>query len=76
MARCEFTDLDAGMCAHCRPPVDEPEPTVEPGPTGRWFHAVYPGICSSCGQRFTRGTPIRMRIPEGWTADCCDTPTW
>ncbi|MCM8548928.1 hypothetical protein [Streptomyces sp. STCH 565 A] len=72
MARCEFTDLDTAMCAHCRPPVDEPEP----GPAGRWFHAVYPGTCSSCGEPFAPGTPIRMRIPDGWIADCCDAPTW
>ncbi|MFF9043310.1 hypothetical protein [Streptomyces parvulus] len=74
MPRCDFTDLETSMCAHCRPPADEPP--EEEQPPARWFHAVYGGTCSSCGQPFTAGTPIRMRIPTGWTADCCDNPTW
>ncbi|MEV1063408.1 hypothetical protein [Streptomyces sp. NPDC050263] len=71
MSRCEFTDLEQSTCAHCRPSA-EPDQR----PAGRWFHAVHPGACADCRTRFTAGTPIRMQIPAGWIADCCDTPTW
>lgn len=75
MKRCDFTDLEQSMCAHCRPPPATPAP--EPGrPSGRWLHSIYPGSCASCRTAFTAGTPIRMHIPDGWIANCCDTPTW
>jgi hypothetical protein len=76
MSRCEFSDLDQSMCAHCRPPAQsEPKPS-RPGLAGRWFHAVYPGRCADCRTPFAAGTPIRMQTPAGWIAECCDTPTW
>lgn len=72
MTRCEFTDLEQSMCAHCQPA----QPESRPQPAGRWFHALYPGTCATCRTPFTPGTPIRMQIPAGWIADCCAAPTW
>ncbi|WP_329311672.1 hypothetical protein [Streptomyces sp. NBC_01262] len=70
-ARCELTELLADSCAHClghTDPAPDPPPPVN---TGRWFHAIYPGVCEVCGNRFTPGTPIRLEIPKGWRAACC-----
>ncbi|MFJ3794970.1 hypothetical protein ACIPSJ_01640 [Streptomyces sp. NPDC090088] len=93
MTRCEITDLEPSMCAHCRPPApvaasprrgqrgtepwpDEGPGTPPAGPTGRWFHAVRAGTCAVCHTPYAPGTPVRMYIPAGWIASCCDTPTW
>lgn len=73
MSRCDFTDLDTTMCAHC---TTAAAPAAHPRVAGRWFHAIYPGTCANCGTPFTPGTPIRIRIPTGWIAACCATPTW
>lgn len=73
--RCELTDLLVDGCAHCRgntvSPDEEAAEYTAVVNTGRWFHAVYPGVCICCGTPFTAGTPIRMEIPRGWRADCC-----
>lgn len=58
-------------------PLDLPgPPSSGPRPTGRWFHAVRAGTCAACHTPYAPTTPIRMYIPAGWIADCCDTPTW
>ena len=75
MARCEKTDLDVTMCAHCLKHAD-PEQQVHKDrarllATGRWFAAQWPGTCEQCGGRFPAGAAIRMEIPNGWRAECC-----
>lgn len=41
--------------------------------TGRWFKAVFPGICGSCGARYKVGDALRLPAPQalGWVAQCC-----
>lgn len=82
--RCDFTDLEPGMCAHCRP---TPAPhqvhrrlflTGAGAPAGKaaaaerpWFTALYDGRCAACGDPYPAGAQIRLEMPAGWRADCC-----
>jgi hypothetical protein len=78
-ARCDLTDLPADTCAHCRNLPDLGDETradrahllTLPG----WFPALYPGFCSSCGERFDVGAAIRavngMPALDGYRAECC-----
>lgn len=86
--RCDFTDLQPGMCAHCRPTPAETghagvpsrrasaSPAARPTPVERpWFTAVREGRCAACGEPFAPGVQIRLETPAGWRADCCrNTP--
>jgi hypothetical protein len=79
MTRCEFTDLEASMCAHCRPAPQSPagghtspaEPGTLPPQQRPWFTALYGGRCAACGTPYTPGTQIRLEVPHGWRAQCC-----
>lgn len=86
MSRCDFSDLDESMCAHCRP--TPASPLAADGRTRRraaphkdenpardrlWFTALHSGTCASCGARFPAGTQIRLEMPAGWRAECCRT---
>jgi hypothetical protein len=61
-ARCDFSDLPAGMCAHCtgaeaRARAEErSEPGGTPGP---WFTAGFGGTCATCGDPIVPGDTIR-----------------
>lgn len=68
MSRCDFTDLEKTMCAHCHPPAAAPLETPHDRP---WFTALYPGDCAVCGEPFPVGTQIRLHTPAGWRAQCC-----
>ncbi|MCX5239769.1 hypothetical protein OG824_31670 [Streptomyces prunicolor] len=82
--RCDFTDLEPGMCAHCRPALSAPLGAGAPsqralappdakteGAERPWFTALYEGLCAACGKPFTAGRQIRLETPAGWRADCC-----
>jgi hypothetical protein len=84
-ARCDFTDLEPGMCAHCRPTPAAPRHAGAPSrrapaaPAAKaaleverpWFTAIREGRCAACGEPFATGIQIRLETPAGWRADCC-----
>ncbi len=88
MTRCEFTDLEASMCAHCRPAPQPPagghtspaEPGTLPPQQRPWFTALYSGRCAACGTPYTpdppRSTPRLARpvLPQHLT-DRAGAPT-
>lgn len=79
-ARCELTELPVDSCAHCRGNTTTPDEEaatdrVQLINSGRWFHAVHPGVCAVCGTPFDPGTAIRLEIPRGWRAECCREDT-
>lgn len=75
MARCEITDLDATMCAHClghkshdeKKPVNRSAILARPG----WFESQYRGVCDWCDEPFPPGTAICRTETRGWRAECC-----
>ncbi|MDJ0342237.1 hypothetical protein QMK19_03425 [Streptomyces sp. H10-C2] len=79
MPRCDVTDLDTSMCAHCLGHADPEQQAKRVRArllaSGRWFPALYPGTCEHCGERFEPGAAIRLEIPQGWCAECCAEST-
>lgn len=61
--RCDVTDLEQSMCAHCRPAVKEPKPLG----TGATIEASYAGTCACCNLRYGQGALITYSTEaEGW----------
>ena len=70
MTRCDLTDLDVTMCAHCLGHEEERATSAEDFTDRPWFTARYEGRCAGCGEPFHPGDLIRM-ASVGWIADCC-----
>lgn len=70
MTRCDLTDLDVTMCAHCLGHKAERAAPAEGFADRPWFTARYEGRCTGCGEPFGPGDLIRM-ASVGWIADCC-----
>ena len=69
MSRCDFTDLEAATCAHCRPAPAASSPT--PTMIRPWFTAPRPGTCAACRRPYPAGSQICLETPAGWRASCC-----
>lgn len=72
--RCDFSDIDVTMCAHCLGHKEEPATAARTAldvADRPWFTSQYPGRCAGCGDPFQAGARIRMAAPDGWLADCC-----
>jgi hypothetical protein len=68
--RCDLTDLDVTMCAHCLGHKEERATPTEDFADRPSFAARYEGRCTGCGEPFHPGDQIRMAA-VGWIADCC-----
>jgi hypothetical protein len=69
--RCDCCDLPAYSCgkaAEQRQRAEEQEELKHLGPG--WVAALYPGVCTTCGEPFGRATSIR-KVRDGWQGRCC-----
>ena len=74
--RCELTNLETAMCAHCRvAPVPRTPSGSQAADGAVWFHANHPGTCAGCGTEYDAGTPICKAVHSGWIAACCFSPS-
>jgi hypothetical protein len=71
-ARCDYSDLPTGQCAHCRGHVTTRTRAAES--PSRQIEARYRGQCASCGEPYTVGALIEHDpTTGGWLAECCAT---
>lgn len=61
---CALTELPVSMCAHCHPPVDEPDEKPL-----HWFAANFPGRCADCGNNIEPGDSI-AHTDDGYVCEC------
>lgn len=66
--RCDFTDLLADQCAHCRKATGEPE--HDPEITATW-EARYPGRCDWCDGRIQPGERMGRDEHDSYVCERC-----
>lgn len=59
---CDYSDLPAAQCAHCRGLKPDPEYDE---PSGMPWRAKFAGVCTRCGNRFQAEEWIRF-VNDGY----------